>query len=116
MEISFYNLERGMIKTIFLTKGALMLFMYNHVETKNYFRGNITNFSRVIVLIIFSHTKIDKGGKKMGRGKAFNHKKKGHEPTLPDNAIIHKDINEHTVEEEELPVVKEAYKNSLRKG
>ncbi|MNG28680.1 hypothetical protein D3C84_1139720 [compost metagenome] len=52
----------------------------------------------------------------MGRGKAFNHKKKGHEPTLPENAIIHKDINEHTVEEEELPVVKEAYKNSLRKG
>jgi hypothetical protein len=49
----------------------------------------------------------------MGRGKAFHHKKKGHAPQPPKNAIIHKDINEHTVEEEELPVTKEAFKNRL---
>lgn len=53
----------------------------------------------------------------MGRGKSFHHKKKGHAPQLPKNAIIEKDINEHTVEADEpLPVTIETYKNSLRKG
>lgn len=50
----------------------------------------------------------------MGRGKAFDHKKKGdHKP--PKGAFIHKDVNEHTLEEEELPVNIETYKNSLKK-
>ncbi|MGG1327183.1 hypothetical protein ABE222_10480 [Bacillus tropicus] len=51
----------------------------------------------------------------MGRGKAFDHKKKGHDHQPPKGAFIHKDINEHTLEEEELPVNIEAYKNSLKK-
>ncbi|EEL52259.1 hypothetical protein bcere0022_4040 [Bacillus cereus Rock3-44] len=50
----------------------------------------------------------------MGRGKSFDHKKKGdHKP--PKGAFIHKDVNEHTLEEEELPVNIETYKNSLKK-
>lgn len=52
----------------------------------------------------------------MGRGKAFHNKKKGHAQTPPKNAIIEKDINEHTMEAEELLVNIETYKNSLRKG
>ncbi|MES1054211.1 hypothetical protein FOA24_36315 [Bacillus thuringiensis] len=51
----------------------------------------------------------------MGRGKAFDHKKKGHDHQPPKGAFIHKDVNEHTLEEEELPVNIEAYKNSLKK-
>ncbi|ACP13069.1 hypothetical protein AAHH72_02535 [Bacillus cereus] len=50
----------------------------------------------------------------MGRGKAFDHKKKGHDHQPPKGAFIHKDVNEHTLEEEELPVNIEAYKNSLK--
>lgn len=51
----------------------------------------------------------------MGRGKAFDHKKKGHDHQPPKGAHIHKDVNEHTLEEEELPVNIETYKNSLKK-
>lgn len=50
----------------------------------------------------------------MGRGKAFDHKKKGHDHQPPKGAFIHKDVNEHTLEEEELPVNIETYKNSLK--
>ena len=44
----------------------------------------------------------------------FDHKKKGHDHQPPKGAFIHKDVNEHTLEEEELPVNIEAYKNSLK--
>ncbi|AAS39486.1 hypothetical protein BCE_0551 [Bacillus cereus ATCC 10987] len=54
-------------------------------------------------------------GIRMGRGKAFDHKKKGHDHQPPKGAFIHKDVNEHTLEEEELPVNIETYKNSLKK-
>lgn len=54
-------------------------------------------------------------GMNMGRGKAFDHKKKGHDHQPPKGAYVHKDVNEHTLEEEELPVNIETYKNSLKK-
>ncbi|WP_416828946.1 hypothetical protein [Ectobacillus polymachus] len=51
----------------------------------------------------------------MGRGKAFHHKKKGHEPQLPKGAVIEKDIDEHKFDLPDVVTV-ETYKNSLRKG
>ena len=55
-----------------------------------------------------------KKGDLYGTRKAFDHKKKGHDHQPPKGAFIHKDVNEHTLEEEELPVNIEAYKNSLK--
>ncbi|MCP8970997.1 hypothetical protein [Ectobacillus ponti] len=55
----------------------------------------------------------------MGRGKAFHNKKKGHEPQAPQpphGSMVEHDINEHEVGAEDLAVVKETYKNSLKKG
>ncbi len=52
-----------------------------------------------------------KGAMMMGRGKNFNHKKQGHEPTRPEDSIIHKDKNEQYLGDGELSVTKEAFKN-----
>ena len=51
----------------------------------------------------------------MGRGKAFDHKKKGHDHQPPKGAFIHKDENEHTLEEKKLTENIKEYKNSLKK-
>ncbi|WP_088125950.1 hypothetical protein [Bacillus sp. S1-R2T1-FB] len=51
----------------------------------------------------------------MGRGKAFDHKKKGHDHQPTKGAFIHKGVNEHTLEEEEQPGNIEAEKNGLKK-
>ncbi len=67
-------------------------------------------FFFILTLISFKERGIS-----MGRGKAFDHKKKGHDHQPPKGAFIHKDVNEHTLEEEELPVNIETYKNSLKK-
>lgn len=81
-----------------------------------YFHGNITN--HCIYRHAYLHTNSDfflERGMNMGRGKSFDHKKKGHDHQPPKGAFIHKDVNEHTLEEEELPVNIETYKNSLKK-
>lgn len=70
----------------------------------------IDEFLFILTLISFMER-----GMNMGRGKAFDHKKKGHDHQPPKGAYVHKDVNEHTLEEEELPVNIETYKNSLKK-
>ncbi|WP_169729569.1 hypothetical protein [Ectobacillus panaciterrae] len=52
----------------------------------------------------------------MGRGKAFHHKKKGHEPQPPKHAMTNKIAPENDLEELPELVTLETYKNSLRKG
>lgn len=47
----------------------------------------------------------------MSRGKDFNHKKKGHEPTRPEGSIIHKEKEKAPLGDGELNVTKEAFKN-----
>jgi len=51
----------------------------------------------------------------MGRGKHFNHKKKGHEPTRPEGSIVHKQRDENREKENEWIVTEEAFKNRVEK-
>jgi hypothetical protein len=53
-----------------------------------------------------------KGVDKMGRGKEFNHKKKGHPGNFPENSIAEKHTKER-IEDEELIVTQEAFKNRV---
>lgn len=49
---------------------------------------------------------------KLGRGKSFEHKKKGHPGNLPDNRITEKHSKER-IGDEEFIVVQEAFKNRV---
>jgi hypothetical protein len=53
-----------------------------------------------------------KEGSQMGRGKAFHHKKKGHEPQSPQNSLAEKHTKER-IEDEEYIVTQEAFKNRV---
>ncbi|MET3698655.1 hypothetical protein SAMN05877753_104110 [Bacillus oleivorans] len=48
----------------------------------------------------------------VGRGKAFDHKKKGHPGKFPQNSLAEKH-NTEAQEDEELLVVQEAFKNRV---
>ncbi|EIJ82134.1 hypothetical protein PB1_04330 [Bacillus methanolicus PB1] len=48
----------------------------------------------------------------MARGKEFNHKKKGHPGNFPENSIAEKHTKER-IEDEELIVTQEAFKNRV---
>ncbi|MCU9613396.1 hypothetical protein OEV98_07485 [Caldibacillus lycopersici] len=48
----------------------------------------------------------------MARGKAFNHKKKGHPGNFPADSLTEKHSKE-AIEDEELIVTQEAFKNRV---
>ncbi|WP_274853303.1 hypothetical protein [Bacillus methanolicus] len=48
----------------------------------------------------------------MARGNEFNHKKKGHPGNFPENSIAKKHTKER-IEDEELIVTQEAFKNRV---
>jgi hypothetical protein len=48
----------------------------------------------------------------MGRGKNFEHKKKGHPGDFPDNTLVERHTTE-AQEDEELLVTQEAFKNRI---
>ncbi|AIE59106.1 hypothetical protein [Bacillus methanolicus] len=48
----------------------------------------------------------------MARGKELNHKKKGHPGNFPENSISEKHTKER-IEDEELIVTQEAFKNRV---
>lgn len=53
-----------------------------------------------------------KGVVMLGRGKAYEHKKKNHPGNFPDNSITEKHSKER-IGDEELIVVQEAFKNRV---
>lgn len=54
------------------------------------------------------------GGKKMARGKHFNHKKKGYEPTHPKGSLVEPEDRKHEDREEDYIVTEEAFKNRIQ--
>ncbi|MGG0177335.1 hypothetical protein [Gottfriedia acidiceleris] len=50
----------------------------------------------------------------MARGKNFNHKKKGHEPTHPKGSLVAPEDRKHEDREEDYIVTEEAFKNRIQ--
>jgi len=59
-----------------------------------------------------TRTRIEIGGINMGRGKDFNHKKKGHPGNFPENTLVEKHSKD-AIGDEEFLVVREAFKNRI---
>ncbi|WP_181884527.1 hypothetical protein [Neobacillus piezotolerans] len=51
----------------------------------------------------------------MGRGKQFEHKKKGHPGEFPQDSLTEKHVKE-AIGDEEFLVVREAFKNRVEQG
>ncbi|WP_197277459.1 hypothetical protein [Bacillus sp. FJAT-27245] len=51
----------------------------------------------------------------MGRGKEFDHKKKGHPGEFPKDSLTEKHVKE-AIGDEEFLVVREAFKNRVERG
>jgi hypothetical protein len=49
----------------------------------------------------------------MGRGKSFDHKRKGHAGDFPKGTLVEKRQRTEAQEDEELLVVQEAFKNRI---
>jgi hypothetical protein len=70
---------------------------------------------KLFLYFLFLKGKLLGNGKevqKMGRGKAFEHKKKGHPGKFPANTLTERHTTE-AQEDEELLVVQEAFKNRI---
>lgn len=54
-----------------------------------------------------------KGGLSMGRGKGFDHKRKGHPGDFPEGTLVEGKDKKITPDDDELIFVKEAFKNRI---